>query len=246
MRSIDLNADLGEGCSHDAELIALVSSVNIACGGHAGDESTMHAAIEASLASDVAIGAHPGYEDHEHFGRRALHLAPDKIADLVSRQIERLMKIAARSDAIIHHVKPHGALYQQANQDPEMATAVVNGVARIHPRCKFYVPASGELAAAGKAAELLIRNEGFADRRYQEDGQLQPRNEDGSVIHDIGVAVAQSLEIALHHRVMTASHSFIPLHAQTLCIHGDGANAVALLQAVRSALLKHEFTILAR
>ena len=124
MPRIDLNADLGEGGSQDAALIAIVSSANIACGGHAGDESTMRAAIDAALAAGVAIGAHPGYEDPENFGRKAQALEISAVADLVSRQVERLAVLAALAGAEIHHVKPHGALYLQANRDPELAAAV--------------------------------------------------------------------------------------------------------------------------
>jgi len=243
MRSIDLNADLGEGGSHDAELIACASSANIACGGHAGDETTMHNAIKACIAHGAAIGAHPGHEDPEHFGRRALDLTPAEVAESVKRQIARLAEIAEKHGARIHHVKPHGALYNQADRDPELAMAVASAVRSILPGCAFYVPPSGALAAAGKASGLMVRGEGFADRLYQADGSLAARGTSGAVIDDIETAVAQALLIAREHVVATSSGSRFPIAAETLCIHGDGAKAVGMLRAVRSALEAAGFRI---
>jgi UPF0271 protein len=245
MRTIDLNVDLGEGGAQDAALIAMASSANIACGGHAGDESTMRSAISSCLAQGVAIGAHPGYEDPEHFGRRALELQPLAIAELVSRQVGRLSEMADQAGGRVHHVKPHGALHNQADQDPEIASAVAVGVKRILPGCGFLVPPAGALAAAGKAAGLRAIGEGFVDRRYQENGSLVPRGQTGAVIEDIDAAVAQALQIACEQRVLTASGAMIPLAARSLCVHGDGAQAVLLLRAVRAALEGAGFTIVA-
>lgn len=236
MRSIDLNVDLGEGGNEDAALIALASSANIACGGHAGDESTMRTAIETALAAGVSIGAHPGYEDRENFGRRALDMPPTEVTALVARQITRLMDIAASTGAVIHHVKPHGALYLQANRDAKLAEAVVEGVRQLLPGIAFYVPPVGELAKAGKGAGLHIVPEGFVDRRYAETGDLLPRSEPGAVIDDLTTAIAQAKNIALHQRVISISGNPIPLPADTLCIHGDGFHAAETLGAVRAAL----------
>lgn len=232
MPTIDLNADLGEGGSQDAALIALVSSANIACGGHAGDESTMRAAIDACLAAGVAIGAHPGYEDREHFGRRALEISPAAVTDLVVRQVARLAEMTT-----LHHVKPHGALYNQANRDPILAAAVVEGVASVVPGCQFYAPPGGALAAAAKIAGLRLRAEGFADRRYTESGDLVPRDKAGAMIEEVGEAVAQAMQIACKGRVETTAGTWFPLPAQTLCVHGDSLHAVETLRAVRQALI---------
>jgi UPF0271 protein len=241
--TIDLNADLGEGGTQDAQLIALVSSANIACGGHAGDDETMRAAIDAALAAGVAIGAHPGYEDRSHFGRKPLNLGPATAAEQVSRQIERFATIAARAGAEIHHVKPHGALYLQADQDPELAAAIALATSKILPGCRFYVPPGGALARAGQAAGLIIRPEGFADRRYLPDGRLVPRSQPGAVIEDLETAVAHALRIACKHQVTTIDGGDFPLPAETLCVHGDGHEAKALLRALRHALEAAGFTI---
>ena len=240
MPTIDLNADLGEGGANDAALIALASSANIACGGHAGDEETMRAAIAACLAAGVAIGAHPGYEDREHFGRREMPMEPAAVAEMVVRQVSRL---AALAGGAIHHVKPHGALYNQADRDRSLAEAVAEGVVRSAPGCEFYVPPGGALAAAGEAAGLIVRPEGFADRRYRENGTLVPRGEPGAVIEDADEAVAQALQIACAARVETVAGAWFPLPARTLCVHGDSPQSVALLRAVRATLEAAGFTI---
>lgn len=238
MRVIDLNVDLGEGGSHDEELIAHASSANIACGGHAGDESTMRAAVSACLRHGVAIGAHPGYEDRENFGRMPMDRSATEVADLVSRQIERLAAIAE-----IHHVKPHGALYNQADQSPDLAAAVVRGILRVTTGCIIYAPPAGALESAAVAAGLPSHAEGFADRRYQAGGALVPRGEAGAVIEDPGAAVAQALGIALKHGVETVSGTWHPLPARTLCVHGDCADAATLLRLIRRALEAAGFTI---
>ncbi len=221
MRSIDLNADLGEGGSEDEALLGLVSSANVACGGHAGDEQTMRRAIELTLAAGVALGAHPSYEDREHFGRRALVLPLNQVTDLVRRQVGELAGLAEELGARLNHVKPHGSLYNQADRDGPLAAAVVDGIVSISPELILYAPPEGKLAAAARAAGLTVCAEGFADRRYLEDGSLMPRAEPGAVISNVEEAVAQALAIISNRNV------------DTLCVHGDGATAVAILKALR-------------
>lgn len=236
MRVIDLNCDLGEGGLHDAALIGLASSANIACGGHAGNEDSMQAAIAACLARGVAVGAHPGYEDRDNFGRQPLALAPAMVAAQVSRQLHRLARIAQAAGAPVHHVKPHGALYHQADRDPVLAAAFTQAVVCTVPGCLLYVPPAGALAAAAAAAGLPIRPEGFADRRYRPDGSLVPRSEPGACITCPAEAAAQAMELAGHGRVRTIAGDLLSLSAETLCVHGDGPEAIRLLQAVREAL----------
>ncbi len=221
MRSIDLNADLGEGGSEDAALLTLVTSCNIACGGHAGSDEIMRHTIDIALASGIAIGAHPGYEDREYFGRREMDLPLAAVTDLVARQVG---KVAGLTGDRLHHVKPHGALYHQADRNPDLAAAVVAGVKKISPDLILYAPPSGMLAAAGRAASLSVTAEGFADRRYRSDGTLLPRTEPGAVITDIAVAVAQALDLARDGLI------------ETICVHGDGTHAVEMLRAIRKAL----------
>lgn len=245
MLTIDLNADLGEDGSQDAALMALVSSANIACGGHAGDEDTMRTSIITALVAGVAIGAHPGYEDRENFGRRPMNLTPEEVTKMVSRQLERFANLATESGAAVHHVKPHGVLYNQADRDPTLAAAVAEGVRRILPGCGFYVPPGAALAVAGKAAGLVVIAEGFVDRRYQDDGSLVARGEPGAVIEVAAYAIAQALPIAMKQRVKTLRETWISLPARTLCVHGDSPTAVELLSQVRTALERAGFTICA-
>lgn len=224
MRSIDLNADLGEGGTEDEALLGVVTSANIACGGHAGDQATMRRSIDLALARGVAIGAHPGYEDPEHFGRRAMTLPLNQVTDLVRRQVENLANLASEAGARLHHVKPHGALYNQAARDPLLAAAVVEGITSVSPELTLYALPESALAEAGRAAGLKVCAEGFADRRYRDDGSLMPRGEPGAVIKEVDAAVAQALEIASTGKV------------DTLCVHGDGVTAVAILRALRTKL----------
>ena len=231
MRSIDLNADLGEGGTQDAALLELVSSANIACGGHAGDQETMRRSLGLALASGVAIGAHPGYEDREHFGRLAMVLPLEQVTDLVRRQVAALASLAGDAGARLHHVKPHGALYNQASRDPWLAAAVVAGITQVSPALILYALPASALAEAGRAAGLAVRAEGFADRRYRDDGSLMPRGEPGAVIKDVDAAVAQALEFASSGTV------------ETLCVHGDGATAVAILRTLRPKLEAQGLTI---
>lgn len=228
---MDLNADLGEGGGEDAALLGLVSSANIACGGHAGDEETMRRTIELAMASGVAIGAHPGYEDREHFGRRAMAFALDRVTDLVTRQVEKLATLAEAAGATLHHVKPHGALYNQADRDALFAAAVVAGITRISPQAMLYALPNSRLAEAGQAAGLTICQEGFADRRYVANGSLMPRNEPGAVITDIDEAVSRAMDLAKSGKV------------ETLCVHGDGPTAVAILRLLRNVLEADGLTI---
>jgi UPF0271 protein len=245
VRSIDLNVDLGEGGSQDGPLIALASSANIACGGHAGDAVTMREAVAACVRARVAVGAHPGYEDRGNFGRLPLDVAPETAGNMVGRQVARMAEVAAEAGLRLHHVKPHGALYTQADLDPVLARAVVAAVARVAPGCGFYVPPGGELELAGQQAGLVVRAEGFVDRAYGADGRLVPRGADGAVIDDVGQAVAQALGIVLHDRVRTITGAWLPLRAATLCVHGDGGRAVEILAAARKELAAHGIGIMA-
>jgi 5-oxoprolinase (ATP-hydrolysing) subunit A len=240
MRSMDLNADLGEGGAHDAAMIALASSANIACGGHAGNETTMREAAAACIAAGVAIGAHPGYEDAENFGRREMALSYGEVADMITRQIQRLAAVASTG---VHHVKLHGALYHQAARDASLASAVAGAISKLLPGCIIFTPQGGALALTGNDAGLRVVAEGFADRRYTSGGGLVSRSEPDAVITDVDAAVAQAMDIALMRRVRTADGPLIPLHVETICIHGDTPRSLEILKAVRKALLHAGFAI---
>lgn len=232
MQTIDLNADLGEGGEQDAALMTLVSSVNIACGGHAGDKESIRRAVELAKVAQVAIGAHPGYEDPANFGRRPMQLSNDEIRSLILRQLERMLPIHPQ----LHHVKPHGALYNQANEDKAMAEALVAAISEVQPHTILYCPPHGALINAATAIKLATCGEGFIDRRYREDGNLCSRTEEHALIESIDEAVSQALGIVINRSVAAHNGASIPLKARTLCVHGDGPAAVELLRLTRSSL----------
>lgn len=233
---VDLNADLGEGAPDDADLLTLVTSANIACGGHAGDARLMQATVRAALAHGVAIGAHPSYVDREHFGRREMQLDPDQVRAEVLCQVGALDALARAAGGRLHHVKPHGALYNQAARDPALADAIAGAVRAIDPGLAVYGLAGGELLRAAERAGLRAVAEVFADRGYRADGSLVPRREPGALIDDTHEAVARTLRMVLEGVVQAVSGETVPLRAQTICLHGDGPHALAFARALHAAL----------
>ena len=233
---VDLNADLGEGAPHDAELLALVSSANIACGWHAGDARLMQATVVAALAQGVALGAHPSYPDRENFGRSEMQLTPDEVrADLIY-QIGALDALVRAAGGRLHHVKPHGALYNQAARDPALADAVADAVLAVSPGLALYGLAGSELLRAAERAGLRAVAEVFADRGYRADGSLVPRSQPGAFVHDTAEAVARTLTMVREGVVQAATGEMVPLQAQTICLHGDGPHALAFARAIHQAL----------
>lgn len=232
--TIDLNADVGEGSEHDAELFAAgISSANAACGAHAGDASTMAAACALAGRFGVALGAHPGHADREGFGRREQLLTPAAAGELLAAQLRVFGREAARAGLTVRHVKPHGALYHQANRERWLAELLVSVVANECAGARIFGPPAGALREAAEAAGVRFAAEGFIDRAYRPDGTLVPRGEAGAVLHSEADAVRQAMELARSGRL------------QTLCVHGDGAAALRLLRAARAALLAAGFRIAA-
>ncbi len=240
---IDLNADLGEGGAHDAALMALVSSANIACGGHAGTVESMREAVRLALANDVAIGAHPSFADRENFGRSEAQLSADAVVALVLEQCRMLQQICEAEGARLHHVKPHGALYNQSARDPELAAAIVRAVAQLGDDIQIYGLAGGALLDAVAAAGLTPVSEVFADRRYTSSGSLQPRGEAGAVMQAADAVEAQVLEMLNRGGVTSASGEWVTLQADTLCLHGDNPRALELARRLRSLIEREGIVI---
>ncbi|MBI3145032.1 MAG: 5-oxoprolinase subunit PxpA [Pseudogulbenkiania sp.] len=234
---IDLNADLGEGCGDDEAILDCVSSANIACGWHAGDADTMRAAVLAAKARGVAVGAHPSFPDREHFGRSAMQLPADTVYSGVLYQIGALQAIARAEGVRLSHVKPHGALYNQAARDPLLAAAIVKAVRAADPALAVVGLAGGELVRQARAAGLRALDEVFADRAYLADGSLAPRGTPGAVIEDEAQALAQTLQLITRGTVTALDGSTVTLRADTVCLHGDGAHAVAFARLLRRELL---------
>lgn len=244
-KRIDFNCDLGEGCGDDAAILPYVSSANIACGGHAGDDATMRATLRLCREHGVAIGAHPGYEDREHFGRRVLPLDRDEIGMLILSQLARLAAIAADEGLRLSHVKPHGALYNLAADDRIVANAIVGSVAAFDPKLAVFGLSGSELTAAAEAAGLRAVHEVFAERGYGPNGRLLPRGTPGAVLETLELAVAQVHSLVTRGEVVCADGSRLPLRADTLCLHGDRADAPEFARAVRAALEADGIRILA-
>ncbi|MFV0261820.1 MAG: 5-oxoprolinase subunit PxpA [Kluyvera sp.] len=232
---IDLNADLGEGCENDSALMPLITSANIACGFHAGDAQTMRHSVLLALKHGVAIGAHPSFPDRENFGRTAMQLPPEVVYAQMLYQIGALAAIARAEGGALTHVKPHGMLYNQAAKDPALAEAIASAVHRIDPSLILVGLAGSELIRAGVRYGLVTREEVFADRGYLADGSLVPRSEAGALIHDDDEAVARTLEMVLNGRVMSRDGVWAAVNAQTVCLHGDGAQALAFARRLREA-----------
>jgi 5-oxoprolinase (ATP-hydrolysing) subunit A len=241
MKFIDINCDMGEWPedvfgSVQESLMPHLTSVNIACGGHAGDEKTMRATIEQALHHHAAIGAHPGYADRAHFGRIELRLTPREIADSIFEQVTTLATIAAETGAAISHVKAHGALYNQAARDPEIARAIAEGVARRNMNVMMIGLAGSKMLRVFAEAGFPVATEAFADRRYEPDGSLRSRKFDDALISDPAEAAAQTVRIAQHGSVIAVNGEEIPIHAQTICIHGDTSGAPQIAASVATAL----------
>jgi UPF0271 protein len=241
MKRIDLNCDMGELPEAIADgaqesLMRWLTSVNIACGGHAGDAQTMAATIRQAQKFRLAIGAHPGYPDRANFGRLELKLSPFQISDTVFKQVKTLDDVATRLGAKIVHVKPHGALYNQAVHNGEIANAIANGVAKWKRDVVLVGLADSPMLEVFRAAGFTVAAEAFADRVYEANGTLRSRKCDDALIQDPALAGKQAVSIATQNKLTAFGGSEVHVHAQTLCIHGDTPGAARIVEGVAAAL----------
>ncbi|NGM87826.1 LamB/YcsF family protein [Parapusillimonas sp. SGNA-6] len=239
--SIDLNCDMGESfgawsMGQDENILPYVSSANIACGFHAGDPAVMRKTVAAAVQHDVALGAHPGLPDIEGFGRRNIDITPTEAYDMVVVQVGALAGVAASQGARLHHVKAHGALYNMASRNDELADAIARAVHDVDPSLVLYALAGSKQVEAARRHGLSVAEEVFADRSYQDDGSLTPRKQPGAMIVDPDVSIRQVLRMVTEGTVGTVQGSDVPVQADTLCIHGDQPGAVVFAQAIRRAL----------
>lgn len=241
MAHIDLNADLGESfgpwsMGEDATMLTIVTSANIACGGHAGDAMTMAETTRMARENGVKIGAHPGYADREGFGRRIIPMTPAEISNMVATQIGALRGAAAMSGAQVVYVKPHGMLNNFACVDHETASAIVHGVKAAHPDLAMLAISGTVLETLSKEAGLTTYSEIFADRGYTDEGTLVPRGQPGAMITDPDAAASRLTGFAKTGLMPTVTGKEIPLQAHSICVHGDSPHAVAMAGSVRAAL----------
>ena len=240
-RFIDLNCDMGELPQAIAEgtqesLTPFFTSINIACGGHAGDESTMAATVQQALRHNVAIGAHPGYPDRANFGRLELEMPPEAVSQFVFEQVSALAAIATKLGGRLSHVKPHGALYNQAVHNRQLALAIAEGVARWNRHVVLVGLAGSPMLEVFRSAGFSAAGEAFPDRRYEPDGTLRSRKLEDSLIRNPDEAAKQALRIVEHNNVVASDGSEVRVNAQTMCIHGDTTGAEAIAKAVSAEL----------
>ena len=241
--SIDLNCDMGEGMPNDALIMPFISSANIACGFHAGNATIMQQTIELALQYNVAIGAHPSFPDKENFGRTDMHLPPEQVEAIVKQQIEMLAEVTAKNNCKLHHIKPHGALYNMAEKDEELSAAICNAIIAIDPALLIYALSGSKLIDVATAMNLKTYNEVFADRTYQPDGSLTTRSEPNALLQHEDAVTKQVLQILLDKNVTTADEKIIPLKADTICVHGDGKHAVEFVKAIHDTLEANNITL---
>jgi UPF0271 protein len=241
MNTIDLNADLGESfgawrMGDDAGVMPWITSANVACGFHAGDPVVMRATVALCLAQGVAIGAHTSLPDLQGFGRREMKILPNDVYAQTLYQLGALHAFVRAAGTHLHHVKPHGALYNMAARDHALAYAIAAAVRDFNPTLILMGLAGSALVDAGRAAGLRVQHEGFCDRRYRADGSLTPRSEAGAVIEDIDTAVAQAVSIATAKEATVGDGARVHIEADSLCVHGDRANAAAFAERLHRAL----------
>ena len=249
--TIDLNCDLGEGYGRyalgdDLALLDIVTSANIACGFHAGDPATMQRTVEAALARGVKLGAHPSLPDLQGFGRREMQVTAAEVYALTLYQVGALDAFARAHGAGLSHVKPHGALYNMAARDELLADAIARALCDFDPRLVLYALAGSRLAEAGASIGIAVAHEVFADRTYQADGSLTPRQRADALIRDRSLAVEQVLSIVRDGQVLATDGTVVALRADTICLHGDATHAVEFARHIRRALEAEGIVIQAR
>src|SRR5437899_6083204 len=240
---VDLNADLGEGSGHDAELFELISSANIATGFHAGDSDTMHVAVSAAKEHGVAIGAHPSLFDRENFGRKELKVPNEEVFDAVAYQVGIFQAIASAVGVRPNHVKPHGALYNMAVRDEELADAIARAIESVDPKLILFAPDKSELARAGEARGLRIAQEVFADRNYLNDGWLVPRTRPDALLRDPKEAAQRVLRMLREDKVRSVEGRDVDVRGETICVHGDTPRAAEFARELRTQLERERVRI---
>ena len=248
VKSIDMNADIGEytgtsGAALDDSILDLVSSASIACGSHAGDLEVMQRTVDAAAKRGVTIGAHPSYPDRENFGRREMEISAEELTEQVVSQIESLIGCCAKARAELRYVKPHGALYNVAARDADVARVVAAAVRKVDPSLVLLGLAGSTMIYEAERAGLAVASEAFADRAYLANGTLLSRERAGAVLHDDRLVAKRALTIARDHYVWTVDGVRFEVKADSLCIHGDNPAALALVKATRRALEADGFSI---
>jgi UPF0271 protein len=240
---VDLNCDMGEGLGVDAQLMPLITSANIACGGHAGDEGTMRSTVLLAVAHRVGIGAHPSSPDREGFGRRAIAMTAAQVRREVAAQIRGLQSVVAAAGTSLQHVKPHGALYNQAASDRNLAAAIGGAVLQVDPSLIVVALAGSAEVGVLQQMGLRVAREAFIDRGYTPAGRLVAREDSAALISDTDLATQRAVRLVRDHLLTAVDGTELEIHADTLCIHSDTPGAVAIAQAVHIAFADAGITV---
>jgi 5-oxoprolinase (ATP-hydrolysing) subunit A len=241
--TIDINCDLGEGLSNDEALMPFITSANIACGFHAGNETTIRQTIDYCKKYKVVIGAHPGFNDKENFGRKEIVLEEKAYYELVLQQLILFKKICDEKEVTLHHVKPHGALYNMAAKNKPLATTIAKAVKDFDASLIFYGLSGSKMITVAKEIGLQTCSEVFADRTYQNDGTLTSRTEANALIQSTDESVKQVLKMVREQKVQSLQGDAISITAETICIHGDGEYAVSFAKKIYEQLLKENIQL---
>lgn len=246
--TVDLNCDLGESfgayrIGNDEQMLPLVSSANIACGFHAGDPSVMRHTVRLCLEHNVSIGAHPGLPDLVGFGRRNMAVSAQEVYDMVVYQMGALQAFVQAEGGLLHHLKPHGALYNMAATDAKLAEAIAEAVYKVYPQAILYGLAGSELIKAGIRLGLQTANEVFADRTYQHDGTLTPRQQTDALIINPDEASNQVLRMVQQGKVLSQQGTEVTIQADTVCLHGDGPHALEFARSIREKLQQADIAV---
>jgi len=236
--AIDLNCDMGEGAGEDEGIVPLVSSINVACGFHAGDPATIRATIRLAARHGVAVGAHPSYPDREGFGRAPMARSPEEVRDDVLYQVAAVRAFCAAEGVPLVHVKPHGALYNTAAQDPVLAAAICEAVRQVDPGLVIVCLAGSPMAGVVRSLGMRCAEEAFADRGYTPGGTLVPRGRPGALVEDPGAVAERVAAMARERRVTSVAGTPVTVAADTICLHGDTPGAAVLAAAIRARLTR--------
>lgn len=242
MYSIDINSDVGEGIGNEADLLPLLSSCNIACGGHAGDDEIIQKTVELAIQNNVKIGAHPGYPDRENFGRKILDISKKELAQSLTEQIVTVKNFAERQHQKLHHVKVHGALYNLASVDAEIAHLIIEVIQKIDEDLIVYVPYNSVIQKEAQG-KLKICVEGFADRNYNDDYTLVNRTIEHAVIYDASAVLNHVVPMIKEEQLTTIGNIILPFKIDTLCVHGDTETALQILKRLHKGLEQHQIAI---
>lgn len=243
MVTIDINCDMGEGMGQDEAIMPYITSANIACGYHAGDEHTIRQTIELAVAHNVTIGAHVSFFDPAHFGRREMQLPPAAITGLVTQQLVIISHIADAAGVQLRHVKPHGALYNLSAKEIEVANAIAKAVKAFDKNLVLFGLSGSFSIREAKATGLQTASEVFADRSYQDDGSLTPRSEPNALITDVNASMQQVLQMIREGTVTSVTGKQVPIIADTICIHGDGPHAAAFAKTIYQTLQQQSIAL---